>query len=363
MKKSFHMISLLALLLTFAVSTAWAEELELSGEGDFRSVEVPVEGQHTLTIPEGVTSFVLESSDDSQAMNSSLMLTAPAGKALQIMDGVYAGFSRENVYYLEMFSTDSLFVYDGAISGSPELFKAARGALMGMLTSSGQNMTVYYKESGPKGWWPASLQFSLIVFVVDLNVSHSVSVAYDCDIEGKGTISLPGPALANAPVTLTVTPNEGYVLEYVRKGSSDPKGYIWYDLPETEYVMFPGNEETFNMPGFDVRVCPEFISTSNLQNRLEISTPMDRPLRVEIPSSVESFIISGSGADNDLSKPMVLTAPEGYLLEVDGNESYEWNGLFAYDGIVEDGYYKGANLLQGVTSGRNLTLFYTSIGE
>ena len=118
------------------------------------------------------------------------------------------------------------------------------------------------------------------------------------------------------------------------------------------------------MPGFDVRVCPEFISESDLQNRLEISTPMDRPLRVEIPSSVESFIISGGGADNDLSKPMVLTAPEGYLLEVEeGNESYEWNGLFAYDGIVEDGYYKGANLLQGVTSGRNLTLFYTSIGE
>lgn len=152
MKKIFHLVFLLALLLTFAASTAWAEELELSGEGDFRSVEVPVEGQHTLTIPEGVTSFVLESSDDSQAMNSSLMLTAPAGKALQIMDGVYAGFSRENAYYLEMFSTDSLFVYDGAISGSPELFKAARGALMGMLTSSGQNMTVYYKESGPKGW-------------------------------------------------------------------------------------------------------------------------------------------------------------------------------------------------------------------
>lgn len=363
MKKAFHLVFLLALLLTFAASTAWAEELELSGEGDFRSVEVPVEGQHTLTIPEGVTSFVLESSDDSQAMNSSLMLTAPAGKALQIMDGVYAGFSRENAYYLEMFSTDSLFVYDGAISGSPELFKAARGALMGMLTSSGQNMTVYYKESGPKGSWPASLQFSLIVFVVDLNVSHSVTLAYGCDIEGMGTISLPDPALANTPVTLTVTPNEGYVLEYVRKGSSDPKGYIWYDLPETEYVMFPGNEETFNMPGFDVRVCPEFISESDLQNRLEISTPMDRPLRVEIPSSVESFIISGSGADNDLSKPMILTAPEGYLLAVDGNESYEWNGLFAYDGIVEDGYYKGANLLQGVTSGRNLTLFYTSIGE
>lgn len=364
MKKAFHLVSLLALLLTFAASTAWAEELELSGEGDFRWVEVPVEGQHTLTIPEGVTSFVLESSDDSQAMNSSLMLTAPAGKALQIMDGVHAGFSRENAYYLEMFSTDSLFVYDGAISGSPELFKAARGALMGMLTSSGQNMTVYYKESGPKGRWPASLQFSLIVFVVDLNVSHSVTVAYGCDIEGMGTISLPDPALANTPVTLTVTPNEGYVLEYVRKGSSDPKGYIWYDLPETEYVMFPGNEETFNMPGFDVRVCPEFISESDLQNRLEISTPMDRPLRVEIPSSVQSFIINGGGADNDLSKPMVLTAPEGYLLEVEeGNESYEWNGLFAYDGIVEDGYYKGANLLQGVTSGRNLTLFYTSIGE
>ena len=355
------MVSLLALLLASAVSTAWAEELELSGDGARREVYVPVEGQHTLTIPDGVTFIELSSSDDSQAMNSSLTLTAPAGKALQIMDGVYAGFSRENAYYLEMFSTDSLFVYDGAISGSPELFKAARGTFMGMLTGSGQDMTIYYKESGPKGWWPISLQFSLVVFVADLNTPHSITIERDCEF--NGSVVLPGPAAANTSVTLAVTPNEGYVLKYMRIGFASQDGYISYDLPEAEYVMLPGNEVAFNMPGTDVSICPEFISESDLQNGLVIDTPMDRILRVEIPSTVQSFIINGTGADNDLSKPMILTAPEGYLFEVGGNESYEWNGLFAYDGIVEDGYYKGANLLQGVTSGRNLTLFYTSIGE
>ena len=341
-----------------AATSAWAEELELSGEGVHREVRIPVEGQHTLTIPDGVTIIELSSSNNNQAMNSSLTLTAPTGKKLQVMEGGASGLFHENVGNLEGFSTDSLFVYDGSNSSALELFKAARGTFMEMLTSSGQSMTIHYKENDPKGSWYYSLRFSLTVVVADLNTPHNIAVDSDCDIEGKGTVALPGPTMANTPVALTVTPNEGYVLEYVSVGSEGSYGSIGYEIHGAEFVMFPGNEVTFNMPGTDVRVCPEFISTSNLQNGLVIGTPMDRILRAAIPSGVQSFKIEGGGSDNDLSKPMILTAPEGYLFDVSDADD-----LFAYDGIVEDGYYTGADLLQGVTSGRNLTLVYASKGE
>lgn len=362
MKKAFHLVSLLALLLASAVSTAWADELELSGDGSRRSAGVPVTGSHTITIPDGVTFIELGSSDVKQAMNSSVTLTAPAGKTLLVIDGETEGFVRENAGDLERFSTDSLFVYDGINSSAPELFKAARGADLGMLNSSGQNLTIHYKEDNPKGWWYTSLCFSLRVFVVDQNTPHSVTISSDCT--DNGSVAMPNSAAANTIVTLTVTPDEGYVLKKMGIGYANSYNYFESEFPLTENRWFPGNEVTFTMPGMDVIVCPEFISTSDLQRGLVIDIPVDRPLKMNIPSGVESFKVNGGGADNDLSKPVVLTAPEAYLFEVDdANSDYERNGLFAYNGIVEDGYYNRADLMQGVTSGRNLTLFYTSIGD
>lgn len=362
MKKSFHVVSLSALLLAFAVSTAWADELELSGDGSRRSAGVPVTGSHTITIPDGVTFIELGSSDVKQAMNSSVTLTAPEGKTLLVLDGEYEGFVRENAGDLERFSTDSMFVYDGANSNASELFKAARGAGLGLLNSSGQNLTIHYKENEAKGWWFTSLWFSLRVFVVDPSTPHSVTISDDC--VDNGSVDMPNSAAANDLVTLTVTPDEGYVLKKVGIGYANSGNYLESEFPLTENVWFPGNEVTFTMPSMDVKVCPEFISTSELQNGLVVDIPVDRPLRMNIPSGVESFKVNGGGADNDLSKPVVLTAPEAYLFEVDdANSDYGENGLFAYNGVVEDGYYNRADLMQGVTSGRNLTLFYTSRGE
>lgn len=359
MKLKSNFLSIFAVFaLSMAATSAWADEVELSQEDEYRySATMPQEGENTITVPADAK-IIRIGTNNGWLTNSSVTLTAPEGKILQVIEGDYGSLSTE--YYNGFSGQDSLFIYNGANASAPEIFKAARGAALGTLSTTGPNLTIYYKESKEKDWWYSNFRLDLIVFVVDPNATHNIVV--DEDASSNGTVVVESPAKANTLVQLTATPNAGYVLEGFIVRTTDE----WYSIPTTENALFAGNEATFIMPGTNVTVEPIFVSAAALESGLTLNTPSGRALRVNIPSGVESFKINGGGMDNELTKPMILKAPDGYLFYLeDGSAQYsDRTGIFAYDGDNEDAYRTIKEPMKGNYSvGSELTLVYVSIGD
>lgn len=345
-------------LVLSAASAVFAGEVELSNESEGRySATMPQEGEHTITVPADAK-IVQIGTNNGWVTNSFVTLTAPEGKILQVIEGNYGSLSTE--YYNGFSGQDSLFVYNGANASAPEIFKAARGTALGTLSTTGPDLTIHYKEVEQKNSWYSSFRLDLIVFVVDPNVDHNIVV--DEYAASNGSVTVQSSATANTLVQVEAVPNEGYVLEGFVVRTTDE----WYSIPTTENALFAGNEASFIMPGTNVTVEPVFVSTAALQSGLTLNTPSGRTLRVNIPSGVQSFKISGGGMDNELTKPMILKAPDGYLFYLeDGSAQYEnRTGIFAYDGDNEDAYRTVMEPMKGKFSvGSELTLVYVSIGD
>ena len=345
------------MLVLSAASAVCADQIELSSEAEGRySATMPQEGENTITVP--ADAKVIRIHTGSQVTNSSVTLTAPEGKILQVIEGDYGSLSTE--YYDGFSGQDSLFVYNGANASAPEIFKASRGTALGTLSTTGPDLTIYYKEVEQKISWYSSFRLDLIVFVVDPNALHNIEV--DEYAASNGSVTVQSYATANTLVQVEAVPNEGYVLEGFVVRTTDE----WFSIATIENVLFAGNEATFIMPGTNVTVEPIFVSTADLQSGLTLNTPGGRALRVNIPSGVESFNINGGGMDNELNKPMILKAPDGYLFYLEEGSAQYGNrtGIFAYDGDNEDAYRTRMEPMAGkVSAGSDLTLVYVSIGD
>lgn len=345
------------MLVLSAASAVCADQIELSSDIEGRYyATMPQEGENTITVP--ADAKIIQIGTGSQVTNSSVTLTAPEGKTLQIIEGDFGSLSTE--YYNGFSGQDSLFIYNGANASAPEIFKASRGTALGTLSTTGPDLTIRYKEVEQKISWYSSFRLDLIVFVVDPNALHNIEV--DEYAASNGSVTVQSSATANTLVQVEAVPNEGYVLEGFVVRTTDE----WYSIATTENVLFAGNEATFIMPGTNVTVEPIFVSTADLQSGLTLNTPGGRALRVNIPSGVESFNINGGGMDNELNKPMILKAPDGYLFYLeDGSAQYgNRTGIFAYDGDNEDAYRTRMEPMAGkVSAGSDLTLVYVSIGD
>ena len=363
----FIFISVLALL---TATTAWAGDVTLREDNDFGVgtaghwyVNMPATGSNTLTLSDAtITTFKVydnggKGSDYRNNCDGYLTLTAPTGYVLQLSGNIMT----EKTY-------DKLTVYDGSSASATKLLDAVSSTSDGTATaisrviSTGQSMTLYF--SSDNGWPYAGLD--LTVTLIDTNTLYNITVSNP--LTGGNVAANKTKAMENETITLTATPESGYVLSGISVTDESSNavavtGGTWYD-----------NTATFTMPNSAVTVTPTF--TNDLTS-LSVNMPKTDTKAVTLPANVQSFKVyddggAGGNYSNSCSGYLTLTAPEGYVLQLSGNIMAGTNDyLTVYDGSSAS----ATKLLDAVSStsdgtataigrvistGQSMTLYFSS---
>ena len=300
-----------------------------------------------------------KSGNYSDNCKGTLVLTAPEGYVLQLSGSI----TTEKDY-------DKLTVYDGsAASGTKlldEVSSTSNGTqtAIGPVASSGQSMMLYFYSTMSSNF--AGLD--LTVTLVNPNTEYGITV----NTATGGTVaSDKTQAKVNDVVTLTATPSEGYVFSGISvvddSGNAVAATGGWYT----------NNQATFTMPGSAVTVTPTFTNDLTSAN-LSINMPMTGTKTATIPSGVTSFKVYDDGGasgnySNNCKGTLVLTAPEGYVLQLSGSITTETNydKLTVYDNSEASGTKlldavssssRGTETAIGpvVSSGQSMTLYFYS---
>jgi len=340
-------------------------------------INMPATGTQTATIPSDVTSFKVyddggASGDYSYKCEGTLVLTAPSGCVFQLSGSITT-----------QDSWDYLTVYDNSEASGTKLLNAVRSTSNGSqtaittVTSSGQNMTLYFKSDDSFNYAGLDLTVTLVDTNAEYNISGLGTVTGGSVAATVGNASAT-KAKVNDVVTLTVTPSEGYLLSdlSVTDASGNPVPLAW-DGP-----FF--NTATFTMLGSTVTVTPTFTDTWTAAGGLYINMPATDTKTFAIPAGVQSFMVYDNGGkdgnySNNCDGTLVLTAPEDYVLQLSGSittEQPEPNGTARDKLTVYDGTDNNATQLLGevsstsngtqtaittvTSSGQSMTLYFSS---
>ena len=308
----------------------------------YADVVIKRTGTETISILDEIKSFELKAGYSEDAIESSILLTAPEGMLLQIQGEVAP---RTGV--------DSLYVYDGVDANATELLKVAARASVS-INGSGQNMLIHYKELGEVRGYETGL--SVRVTVVDPNQEYAVSVYEGID---NGSVEVnKASATFNTPVTVTAIPDDNKFLNRIEVIGKDS----WNPVTVTGGTWYSSNEATFAMPPEGVIVGATFVNELSADAGISIHMPIYEPLRVSIPAGVESFILEGDDLGEGVpSKPLILTAPDGYFLQMYGNDGFGY-GYNVYEGDIADPVGTNAEPVSEIL-GRTLTVVNLSSGD
>ena len=284
-----------------------------------------------VTIPEGLKAFKIydEGGKDgtcSGGCNAYMLLTAPEDCVLKLKGTVDTYDDSGN----------SLYIYNGATNKNPfgGTYFYGTDKNIGILKSSGNQVLLYFRtsSSGYKG-------LDLTVEVLDVNETHSVNVK---DSVGGKIIPNPATAKGGTDVTLNVVPTDAaWLLNKLTVLDEDGltldvSGGLWY----------AGNTDaTFTMPYSDVNITSEFVNSKTAEGGLYVNMPSvgnkaTTPKIVTIPTGVTSFkVYDDGGKDGNANGKglnyMLLTAPEGYLLQLTGKVKTTYP-MVVYDGDIEN---------------------------
>lgn len=356
MKKSFHMISLLALLLTFAVSTAWAAQRTLTADGNGgHYINMPATGVDTLVIPDGVTTFKVYD-DGGKAGNFSyycdgyLVIRGPEEYFLRVTGNV-SGKNRNG------YSVGALRVWghvpvnqNGAISFDEN---ESMGWFLGNVVvpkrlSSGQEMMLrfwHYSTREPAGG------LDVTVSVVNPNSKWEISIDNSCD--GGEVISDKSEANTGEVVSLTAIVADGYYLDHIE--AVDERSQ---DVEITGGTWLAGSDATFTMPSAGVEVTAVYASTSQWP---VVSVQENAAVDLNVPSGISGLNVVGFDSDEEkTSAPFVLTVCEGCLVKISSSD-LTGAQFVAYNGTVSDLSSAGEPNFDGISTGRTVTLFFTNI--
>lgn len=373
MDKKF--LTIIALLCT-VIQGMWAQTSvslteDTGEEAGTWYINMPVTGTNTLTLNGTITTFKVY--DDggkdgtySDNCDGTLVLTAPNDYVLQLSGNIS---SRDNHY---------LYVYDGSDNKADKLIDGANGNNNGLaidiptVISNGQSMTLYFKSTGPSD---QRAGLNLTVTLISTNTLRDIN---GLENVSNGSITA---KVNDAPVTqakfrnvvaLTASPADDYVLSNlsVKDASNNDVSVSW---------LIWSNNATFTMPPSAVTVTPTFTH----KNSLSVNMPVDGVKTVRIPAGVQTFKVyddggSTSGYSTNCEGTLVLTAPEGYVLQLSG-------GIATYEGVdyltvYDNNEASGTKLIDAVSgrgdqgnlkdittvtsTGNNMTLyFYSFIGN
>ncbi len=307
-------------------------------------INMPTTDTKKVTIPSGVQSFKVYDDGGPEGNYSldnysTLVLTAPAGYALQLSGSI----TTHDLDYLTVYDSDGTAMLLDDVSGTQTITT---------VTSSGQSMTIYFESFSTANYAGLDLTVTLVSskeYNINVNTATGGSVA--CSVDG----STASKAWPGDVVTLTAAPASGYLLRDISVVNASSNavsvtGGCWYN-----------NQATFTMPASEVTVTPSF--TNDLTN-LSVNMPTTGTKEVAIPAGVTSFKVYdySEGCDGTL----VLTAPEGYVLQLSGSikTDEDWSNLTVYD---SDGSTKQLDAVSGpqtittvTSSGQSMTIRFYS---
>jgi len=282
-------------------------------------VTMPKTGTKTIDLshPEGFTTSIKVYDDGGKSGNYSnecdgkLLLQAPEGYVLQLTGTVTSDVT-----------ADYLTVYNGSTTDADILgkdrFGSEDGEDIGTLTTTGRDMLLHFYSS----YSYACSGLNLTLSIISTTEAHTIN--FDYVVSGT-TVATPNPANVGSIVALTPNSNPGYLIyDFIAKDTYDHDLDVagsWYD------------NSTFTMPGSEVTVTP--VSTHRLSYLGGLFVNMTRnddmstfhPQTVNIPEGVSSFkVYDNGGKDGNYHTPcndmLVLNAPEGYVLRVEGTGNY-----------------------------------------
>lgn len=328
-------------------------------------INMPYVGTKNITIPEGLMSLKVYDDggkDGNLTPNcfGYLVLTAPEGYNLKVSGTIAAGGTN---------TSDQVTVYNGIDKTAPKLIDNAQSSSwyrttdIPTATSTGQSIMIWFVGS-----WDGCKGLDLTVDLVSTSTEYGITV-YNPDEGGTVTPDVDA-AVVNQIVTLTASPDEGYVVTDLVV--TDINSNL---LDATDMKWYTGtNTATFTMPASTVSVTPTF---SDDLTSLFIDMPKTGMKNAIIPESVASFkVYDNGGSEGDYSfscdGTLVMTAPAGYRLQLSGNimtsqedylTVYDGNsasGTKLLDAAMSDDYYEWTSIATLTSTGQSLTLYFYS---
>ncbi len=310
----------------------------LTATDDGLSIAMPADGVINATIPSNVQSYKVKYNHKLTAsVSSTLEMTAPEGYLLQLSaTGSASMNSRADRVYFRVYDGAFEPVYghkliDDELQNSYHYTYNNTGVV-----STGNKMTVYCWAIANYGM---DLNLDLTVKLVSASTSNAVSVSNS--ITNGQVVSDKNTAEPNEIVTLTATPDAGYVLESI--SVTDENGTALLTPAATDATFgdvsyYAANNFTFKMRLSDATVTATFMPKTDFF----VNMPKTGQRDFTIPDGTTSFkVYDNSGKNgyytlNDNGK-LLLTAPEGYVMHVSGyvklyKSSNDGDYLDIYDG-------------------------------
>lgn len=320
---------------TMTVTNAWAAQRELTPDGNGGYyINMSATGTDTLVIPDGVTTFNVYDdggaegnySIPSSSNETNLVLVAPQNYLLRL-----TGYIRTTYGFLSAYDGDNLasrrkISYLDGYEDVPNTL------------SSGQRMLINF-ETLPD-YTNAGL--FLTVTLVDLAAPHAIVIG---EVANGSVSASHTEAVGGTLISLSVTPNEGYVLQSINVvdelGNSlayDDYGHFLKGF--TGGRWYSGNTTTFIMSKTGATVELRFQEIDKYLKISEYDLPESGMLPVIIPNEVSTFLIEPKG-DGTEDIDIALNAPEGKILQImsEDNSNSGNDSLYVYDGVDD------ANLL------------------
>ena len=324
--------------------------LTADGNGGYY-INMPATGVDTLVIPDGVTTFKVYddggvSGNFSRDCDGILVLVGPENLLMRLNGTVRAEYNG--------WATATFSIYD-AIDKANELYYASRENDIWWLSTRNSLITGFsnfYSRQPTEG-------LNLTVTLVDKDGPFTVE---EVSVTGGNLVNPPATAAAGDVVSVTAsTAAEGYVFDHIEV--KDERGN---SVEITGGTWLTSKTATFVMPATNAIVEPIYVTE---KQGVHLHMPYEGVSRVSIPEDVESFILDGDGGEFEVSKPLVLTVPEGYLLRMEGLRSdvaysYDYgSAYYVYDGDVPDAFESRAELITGMSLTRTVTVVFIASGE
>jgi len=306
-KNDFKSFSFTMPLNNVMIIPSWTTDWSANG-GVY--VNMPTSGIANAIIPADVKSFKIyddggKDGEHSRSNSGTLVLTAPSGYILQL-SGRMKSYS----------SDDYLFVCDGADTTKTKLVKKSYSDNIGVVYSSGQSATLYY-YSFPyydNAHDESALDLTVAVIPVVIPIMY-----VNASSGGSVTSSSPTQAARDSMVNFTYNYNSGYLVSEINVVAENGK------TVKVDGGWYNNKTASFKMPATrNVTVTSTYTNNWSAEGGLYVNMPKTGIVNATIPTGVKSFKIYDDGGkdglySNNSNGTLVLTAPDGYVLQVTGS--------------------------------------------
>ena len=287
---------------------------EVTADEKYAYVEIPEKNKRTVEIPANVKSFNVRcfyaGNYCAENADGSLQLTVPEGKRMQLRGTTLVD------------QGGHLVIYDGS-DGDEKLIDVQNGRAYedNTLISSGNTVTFDLKN-GNRG---EQVDFTVIVF--DQSETPKIEIA---SVEG-GTVSASADITVGKPVTLNISPKEGFWLKSLNV--VDAFGNFFRVRSASSFAK----TATFMMPASNVTVTPTFTDNLTAAGGLYVYMPFGETTSVTVPTGVTSFKVTmadetNTNADSYLE---LISTETNKLFQVTARPSLkDGDSLTIFDGNV-----------------------------